>query len=552
MAKAILSPPELWQDFDDTLPLEPVVLQETLLGESRVQHVLFSGRDTGAGRPRIFALFAGPADDEVRPAILIVPDVGARIDETYVLSLVQQGYRVLAVDYYGKRADAEHFTQYPDVIPYANYEQRGTHADVVEDTVRETSWYEWTAAIRYGKSFLSARMDVESDHVFLLGIRGGAEIGWQVVAFSEGLAGAALISGAGWESYRNCFKYSDTTPEMNDERFSWIAGVEAQSYAQYAKCPVLFLGATNDVEFCFDRARDTLARVNAEVPVYGDFTPNSTRGIDKTGCDNILSFFDAICDHRLPEKRALPVTVEVVNGCVYLYTDDAEGDISVWYSCATVDPVLRTWHKAVYDGNTEEGKRRYLATLTDKEGVFLAYSRFKQNGLCVSSPQTSCFLQEQSVTVDASASRIVYAEGKTELLVPAEKENPVAGFVMGSANRVVKKGGANKINGVTCGTGLRFFIGKRMPLDQDRILMMNVFTQADLRFTVTFIYGFGREEVRYYQQKTLSRMNGWQKVCLECKSFKRENGMPFKEEIFPEAVVIEGDGEHLINNVLWI
>jgi hypothetical protein len=82
--------------------------------------------------------------------------------------------------------------------------------------------------------------------------------------------------------------------------------------------------------------------------------------------------------------------------------------------------------------------------------------------------------------------------------------------------------------------------------------MMNVFTQTDLRFTVTFIYGFGREEVRYYQQKTLSRMNGWQKVCLECKSFKRENGMPFKEEIFPEAVVIEGDGEHLINNVLWI
>ena len=63
MAKAILSPPELWQDFDDTLPLEPVVLEETLVGEARLQRILFSGRDTGAGRPHIFALFAGPADD---------------------------------------------------------------------------------------------------------------------------------------------------------------------------------------------------------------------------------------------------------------------------------------------------------------------------------------------------------------------------------------------------------------------------------------------------------------------------------------------------------
>lgn len=49
---------------------------------------------------------------------------------------------------------------------------------------------------------------------------------------------------------------------MDEERYRFLGGVDAQAYAPYVKCPVLMLCSTNDERFDADRAFDTFARIN--------------------------------------------------------------------------------------------------------------------------------------------------------------------------------------------------------------------------------------------------------------------------------------------------
>ena len=559
MANAILSPVTLWENFDDTLPLKESVVKETVLPGERVGWVLFSGRETAVGRVRIFATYSGADDSTPRPAILLLPDAGKHPDAAFCDRLVKEGYRVLAPDFYGQCEGKEVYTQYPSDVSYANYELCGRRLSYADETAKETCYYEWTALARYALAFLRSRPEVDAEKIMILGVRGGAVCGWQLAATTD-LAGAALVGAAGWDSYRDCPKYSDKVPDLGEERFRWVAGIEAQSYAPYVRCPVLFLGSSNDAEYCFDRARDTLTRVKEGVPVYEDFTPNAERTVDEKGQSDLFAFFRAVKEGTLPEKKEIKIDVLTENGKVILSaeTECAPENIETYYSCGEKTPLLRTWEKATFlameENENGERKLRFSAPVTRTDGIFLAYARVKiGEEWTVSTSVAACDLSEKGVEADAAAKRIIYSETERQFLTAQEAMAPAGGFFAAPFSGVTEKEGAMEISGATAKYGLKYLGVAKNAFTPDTLVLLDVYAPRRLEFTVSLAYSYGKETERRYETRiTLGDMDSWQKVALELKQFKTTNNLPFKETEAPDAVLFTASDDYLVNNILWI
>lgn len=141
----ILTPVSLWKNFDDTLPVQAEITGESTEDGIKTQYLSFYGRETGAGRVKIYAAFAqdtsAPADD----AVILLPDSSGSVDGELMNFFVRRGYSVLMPDYRGKTEGAENYTVYPENVAYANYSERGRYRDFADEDALHTSWYEWVA-----------------------------------------------------------------------------------------------------------------------------------------------------------------------------------------------------------------------------------------------------------------------------------------------------------------------------------------------------------------------------------------------------------------------
>ena len=153
----ILTPVSLWKDFDDSLDVSAETLSEKIDGEIRTEYLNFYGRDTGAGRVKIFAAFASNKTAAADSAVILLPDSYCTVDDVLVKFFVKRGYSVLMPDYRGKWQGAENYTVYPENVSYANLAECGRHKDYVDEDASKTSWYEWVAAARYCYKYLLSR-----------------------------------------------------------------------------------------------------------------------------------------------------------------------------------------------------------------------------------------------------------------------------------------------------------------------------------------------------------------------------------------------------------
>ena len=87
MANKILSPTMLWNDFDDSLPVQCTVLGERAEEKIIFRRLRFFGRAVGNERVNIYALYAAPVKAENLPALLIMPDARRSADEDRLKTL---------------------------------------------------------------------------------------------------------------------------------------------------------------------------------------------------------------------------------------------------------------------------------------------------------------------------------------------------------------------------------------------------------------------------------------------------------------------------------
>ena len=290
---SLLTPISLWGDFDDSLPLKSTTVSKIKVDGAVISEVYFSGRAVGNERVRIFGYYSVPDDVNPKGAILYIPNDDEKIGSDTFKEFLSVGYAVLAIDVYGKREGSVNHTEYPTAVYYANAVSAGRCKDFVDESAKETCWYEWVAVGRYAVKYLK---EIGFDSICLAGNKIGANVGWQIAAFDKTVTCFIAMFGAGWTAYKNVCKFDENAKEpieADDSSRKYVAAVDAHAYAPYVRCPILYLTSTNSTFFDFDRAGDTLSRVNDGVPCFTSYSVGYDSHLDENAKIDALAFLES-------------------------------------------------------------------------------------------------------------------------------------------------------------------------------------------------------------------------------------------------------------------
>ena len=255
----IVSAIALWKKFNLSTPLSVSEWDITQKDGVRWSRISFSGHEVEDGVVRVYARFCKPDKDGKHPAVLLLPDAGAPLDEELCAHFVNQGYAVLMPDYSGKLptdTDSDFRTIYPPSLEYGNFVKARGLTDMENLEADQTTWFEWLYVALFAIEFLKAREDIGK--IGIVGVRHGGDLAWQAM-LSPTVSCGVPINAVGWKSFSGVAKFSDSVARnLSDDVHRYIAAVEAQSYAPSVKCPVLMLCAVRlrqSVRYLFENRK---------------------------------------------------------------------------------------------------------------------------------------------------------------------------------------------------------------------------------------------------------------------------------------------------------
>lgn len=549
MANNILTPLNLWDDFNSLLPLKETTLKRETIQNAVFNYVYFSGRQVGNERVRIYGIYAEQKNSKAG-TIIIVPSVDEPLDADLVLYFSNCGFNVLAVDLYGKCDNCTDFTVYPQAISYANYVEAGRTFDFVDNTAKETCWYEWSAVVRYAISYAKEKKPMGK--IGLLGVKHGANVAWQVSAVDDRVNTSAFLFGAGWQAYKGVYKYTQEEIELDDERCRFIAGVDAHSYAQLVKVPVLYLGATNNPEFDVERAVDTLQRVDNHNKTWHHFVNVAIDKLDRYSLKDLEIFFSKFISNKKIKLQNVPKVYLEQDGEDVIYTvecADVENieKVQVFASSNDINPAERVWFMPSLSSSNEgvfTFKRR-LYGIVDFE-IAYAVVRYK-NGLTLSSKFAFDKINVKSNSkipnVIFSSSRLLtrfmFKEIKADLLSNVICVDKIKTYINGPFG----------ILGISTKNKLISYAVKKFAdvLNENSFIKFDVFTSVPDVIKIDFITNDGME---FSHKITLSPCDKWQNLTIELSDFKTDIGMPIKDYSKINAICVSSKGDVAINNFL--
>ena len=564
--RKILTPSAVWKDFKGNLPLKDSKVNEMTYDGITYSEVYFSGREINLSRVRIYGLYARPNPLPVNRkigALLIMPDFCDTINLELVNHFAKMGYAVLMVDYRGEVGEGTNHTIYPSEIEYANYGKEDMFT--VERTAKETCWYEWACVGKYAISYLKSRLEV--DKIALLGIKQGANVGWQMLYNEERVNCFVSLFGAGWQAYKGLFKSEGTDIEMSDERYRWLGGVDAHVYAQYCNCPVLYLTATNSSDFDCERSADTLSRVNENISCSFNYSPRLCQTIDKKSADDIALFLKkhitkaGAASDRLyfPESPTLSLALgddgRTVFAKVSINEPDKLKNLTVYLSEGIYDPSKRNWCQMLSVKASSTPECKYFKLPLGGGSSFahaFAVADYK-NGVSISS---RIVMKKFDVEIPSTTASMLYSSrsGVDCFTVCDEIGHSVGKIFFNENSGVELVECANGIAGVTSRYGLLNYriVECRFNPDVRSILKMDVYCEDYTLLNVRVVVVENERQEDYSATLELKGCRVWQKVQIDFASLKSASRMSIKgfEDIV--AIKIEAESRFAVNNILLI
>lgn len=552
MPDSVLTPVTLWQAFDDSLPLKETKLNTYSIQSANITNVYFSGRQTEKGRVRIFGTYAEPIKPS-KGSLLLLPDVFDTVDEEMVMYFANLGYNVLCVDYRGEYHDVSNYTKYPDDVSYANYINRGRTFDYVDETANKTCWYEWVSVARYAISYLKDK--APNNKIGIMGNKYASNICWQLAATDSRVDAAVFLFGAGWQAYDKIYKQSDDDIEFNEERCRFLAGIDAQSYAQYVECPVLYLSSTNNETFDVERAVDTLLRVKNQNTCWRNFI-TTTKSVLDDHCLNDVNLFFA--KFLLGEKIIFPKTPTVetdIDDEDLVYTvkiDDLSNVDTVFLMTSSNDiiPSTRVWNNVLYNPQVKGNKLIYKKHIYDDSKFEISFVAVKYlNGLTISS---NFSYKKTGIKSPSKVPSVIFSSTKlpTSFIIEDIKCN-LLGNVFAEESFYKHAVGPNDIRGIYTNSTLTSYAIKNLAnyLTDESFIKFDVYTPLNETISVVLKKSSG-VEFRY----TLPIIGGefWQNINMNFIDFKDVNGIPLKKFDDIESVSIKTIGSFMINNFIVV
>lgn len=555
---SILTPISLWKNFNDKLEVMPVSLGERVEDGIKYDYINFSGRSTGMGRVTIYGVLATREINPVRECVLILCDSLDEIDEEMLAYFVKKGYNALCVDYGGERDGVERYTLYPDNVRYANAVESARHKDFVDDSADKTCWYEWVAVGLYARKFLSAKF--ETENIGLIGIHDGGEIAWKLAAVAK-FSCAVTVGACGWRAYRGYEKFLGKEPQLDDERYKFIAGIDSQAYAPYIKCPILMLCTTNDKASDYDRAYDTFSRINPEFSRLSAITYSVNCGslVDVRSTADMFLFLDSNVKDRhvfMPKPVKVTIFADENDNLVARTVSDKMGIIEkcgVYFAEDNFDFATRDWTAAPLKRTLNPNESEYFLNIYDKTTTLfvLCYTVYS-NGFTVWS-KLSVKRIGGSFRNSRLKSKILYTnKSGTECFSLADcSEYAVGGIFLTDDDVMPKLVTMDGLKGIYSKCGLmtnRINCPQYMP-DKDSILKLDVCSEEDITLEVSLK---NKADGNVYTVKLYVLGGVWQSETLRAKVFKNQYGVSLNNFTGCEALSVVGSGKFAMNNLIWL
>jgi len=539
----IYTPISLWNDFIIDCSFKESFISELDNGGIVYKDLYFSAGISENERVRVFATYACPINNNGN-TIILVGDPSESISLEKITLFAKMGYCVLMPDLQGK-SELENFTKYPESISYANYCNASSILFNVKQTVKQTCWYEWASVVRYSIAFCASTL--KAKRIGLVGIKKGSDVCY--MSCTKDIDCFVSMFGAGWQMFKDEDKFVEVQ-NLTDEQRMFIAGIEAESYAKYINCPVLFLAPTNNAEFDFERSVDTLARLEGDA--YCDFTPRMHNYLDYQSLNECKLFLKKHLDkqeidlYSSPELTITNKETSITISVKYDRIEEIEKCL-LYYSNASVDVYKRNWNLSsseISDIYHIDGK-----PLSDYVSVFVRV--LYKNGVSVCSP----------VVVKKINAGIVkrvnplYAGRKNENSFACLKpENIVSGLFFNEKETGVEiVNGPFNINGAYCQGGLvSYKIGEISSLlTASDMIKFDIFSEKYNDFTVSLLVDEG-ENKEYKVCESFKGAKIWQNFCENLSEFKDETGRSIKDYSKIFAICFYSEEEFLITNLLAI
>lgn len=542
-----LTPKQIWGNYNpDSEPLEISALSEYT--ESGVKYTSLYFTAIGSGkhskRIRAYGLLAKPKASNGK-AILYLGSADEHVDKKYLAQFVERGYTTLMVDYAG--GESEFDTVYPEGLEYCNYDRAERHLTHAEPSALHSVWYWWSIIAMRAVTVL---FGVSAD-IAVVGVKEAVNMVFQVLAFDRRVKCGCAILGIGSSEYEGIFKYGDQKFDIDMERECFISGTSPQSYAQFIKKPLLYIGATNSE--AMDRLGDIFKKLPKSTQNVSYHTFSVGNEIIRDYEQNTMfKFLESIFEGS--EMMSVPtLELKVSDGMLYaeIGVDPTADEAEVYLSVGEIDPKLRMWQQ--------------LDVLKVNEGAFIAkievsnidkrifvFAKSIKDGYTLSTREISVIPSELNVAKSMPLpTRILYdsSMGKKTLV-------PLAEHTFIGKKSIILKDGPLGIKGIYCQSK-----GFSIYADGDKSLagimwneiQLDVYTERSAIISISCFKEKDGKLDEYTTNIKLTPAKNWQRVIIDESEFKNTTShLPLENMMNVKRIDFFNCDGVLFNNILKI
>ncbi len=254
---------ELWKGFDPkALPLDAETVQEWKQSACTVRKIYYTSEVFEGFKVRVVAYFAFPNAEGKSPAVLHIHGGGQTAVREYVEYWARRGYAALSLNWGGYPLGRDCRNGNTDWGPI-DVNQRDTRNTYrVRPDPRVNSWYHWVIACRRALTFLVEQPQVDAGRIGVFGISMGGRLTWMLAGLENRIKAAVSVYGAvSLGEAVPSLPGTEQVPFEAEDLAIWRATLETDVYIPRIRCPILFLGASNDFYGVMDLVDRAIGRI---------------------------------------------------------------------------------------------------------------------------------------------------------------------------------------------------------------------------------------------------------------------------------------------------
>jgi len=550
-----LTPTAVWEGYDPKKDdLEASIVGTEIDGNIVCSKQFFTSETVDGKKIRVLSeLFYDKRWSDPRGAVLAVPSISLVFYKTLINLLINDGYVVLVVDYYGEPS-IEPRTAYPSNLLKCQYPNCKSHLNTIDESVKDTIWFTWAKIIRRSITFLEEQSIVDSNKICLLGMGTGAQIGWNVAAMDKRIKAFVPVSGGGFQWAIGKPKFTFGNIPQTDEERAFSMGIGSETYAKSITCPTLFMSSIiakhNDV----DRAGDLLGLVNTKNKSLL-FSTTLEPQISTSAYKTFQMWLRKIMS-SIEEEILIPsITFENIENNLYikLNIEQKIENKEIFVCYGEPNSNLRSWQSINNIIQINETTYSCNIPVFDNKELIVAYANVRNNNGYVVSTQ---IIGIKPVDLGIKTSDIIE---KTNPRILYDESMGIGPFKVKTKDFILEddtlfnKNGPLNISGITAKTGdivLYRNIHELKMLERTSLLHFDVYspTARELRINMLSLDA----TQKYSTVLDLTGGDFWQKITLDCSDFKTLNGKSLTSFTDTKVLTIVDAKDIILTNFLWI